>query len=60
VNDLLKLAIEAHGGLTRWNRLAAVEARLSISGVKFLGGDPAQTSMDGSCRMIGGHEKRSQ
>jgi hypothetical protein len=32
VNDLLKLAVEAHGGLTRWNRLAAVEARLSISG----------------------------
>ena len=32
MNDLLKLAVEAHGGLTRWNRLAAVEARLSISG----------------------------
>jgi hypothetical protein len=32
VNDLLKLAVEAHGGLTRWNRLAAVEAHLSISG----------------------------
>jgi len=32
VNGLLKLAVGAHGGLTRWNRFAAVEARLSISG----------------------------
>jgi hypothetical protein len=24
LNDLLKLAVEAHGGLARWNRLAAV------------------------------------
>lgn len=32
MNDLLKLAIEAHGGLDRWNSLHTVAADLSIGG----------------------------
>jgi hypothetical protein len=35
MNDLLKLAVEAHGGLSRWNQLAAVAGRISISGALF-------------------------
>jgi hypothetical protein len=32
MNDLLKLAVKAHGGLERWNRLKAIKADLSITG----------------------------
>lgn len=32
MNDLLKTAIEAHGGLSRWNQLRMVKANLSITG----------------------------
>jgi hypothetical protein len=31
-NDLLKLAIEAHGGLARWNAFRTLEAEMSITG----------------------------
>jgi len=49
VNDLLKLAVEAHGGLTRWNRLAAVEAHLSISGALWhLKGKPTHSRTSAS------------
>jgi hypothetical protein len=33
MNDLLKIAIEAHGGLERWNELKTVSARLIQGGV---------------------------
>lgn len=33
MNDLLALAIEAHGGLERWNAIRAIEADLSVGGV---------------------------
>jgi len=33
MNDLLKVAIEAHGGLERWNQLNTVSARLIQGGV---------------------------
>lgn len=33
MNDLLKVAIEAHGGLERWNQLDTVSARLIQGGV---------------------------
>jgi hypothetical protein len=33
MNDLLKIAIEAHGGLERWNQLKTVSARLIQGGV---------------------------
>jgi hypothetical protein len=33
MNSLLKLAIEAHGGLNRWNDLKSVKAHLSVTGV---------------------------
>ena len=32
MNDLLELAVEAHGGLKRWSRLTTVKASLSITG----------------------------
>jgi hypothetical protein len=32
MNDLLKLAVEVHGGLERWNQLKAVKADMSITG----------------------------
>ena len=31
-NDLLKLAIEAHGGLSRWDAIRTLEAKMSITG----------------------------
>ena len=33
MNELLELAIEAHGGLDRWNSLHTVAADLSIGGL---------------------------
>jgi hypothetical protein len=32
MNDLLSLAVNAHGGPSRWNQLKGVKARLSITG----------------------------
>ena len=32
MNDLLNLAVEAHGGLKRWSQLTTVKASLSITG----------------------------
>ena len=32
MNDLLELAVEAHGGLKRWSQLTAVKANVSITG----------------------------
>src|SRR6267154_5297805 len=32
MNDLLNLAVEAHGGLKRWSQLTAVKASVSITG----------------------------
>ena len=32
MNDLLQVAIDAHGGLSRWNQLKRVNASLSITG----------------------------
>ena len=32
MTDLLKLAIEAHGGLDRWSRVTRIEAQASIGG----------------------------
>ena len=32
MNDLLQLAIEAHGGLERWSQLTNVKASLSVTG----------------------------
>ncbi|RKE36320.1 hypothetical protein B0G76_2485 [Paraburkholderia sp. BL23I1N1] len=31
-NDLLELAIEAHGGLARWNAFRTLDAEMSITG----------------------------
>ena len=33
MNDLLKMAVAAHGGLSRWNELATVKANVSVTGV---------------------------
>jgi hypothetical protein len=33
MNDLLQLAVDAHGGLTRWNQLKTVRASVSVTGV---------------------------
>jgi hypothetical protein len=32
MNDLLKMAVEAHGGLSRWYELATVKANVSVTG----------------------------
>ena len=32
MNDLLELAVEAHGGLKRWSQLTDVKASISITG----------------------------
>ena len=32
MKNLLELALEAHGGLTRWSQLKAVTADLSVTG----------------------------
>ena len=32
MNDLLKLAVEAHGGLDRWNQLKTLTANISVTG----------------------------
>ncbi|MGY8605990.1 hypothetical protein ACTVH1_09855 [Gluconobacter cerinus] len=32
MNDLLALAINAHGGLARWNVIRSIEVDLSING----------------------------
>jgi hypothetical protein len=32
MNDLLSLAIEAHGGLERWNEFKTLKAELSVDG----------------------------
>jgi hypothetical protein len=32
MNDLLNLALEAHGGLKRWSRVEAVTVAASITG----------------------------
>jgi hypothetical protein len=36
MNDLLELAVEAHGGLKRWSQLTTVKASLSITGTEGL------------------------
>jgi hypothetical protein len=33
MNDLLQLAVDAHGGLARWNELKTVRASVSVTGV---------------------------
>ena len=41
MSDLLKTAIEAHGGLARWNKLETVSARLTQGGALWtLKGQP--------------------
>jgi len=32
MNDLLQVAVDAHGGLSRWNQLKTVKTSLSITG----------------------------
>ncbi|MDT5154305.1 MAG: hypothetical protein QOI01_6038 [Mycobacterium sp.] len=32
MNDLLQLAVDAHGGLDRWNELQSLQTELSITG----------------------------
>ena len=32
MNDLLRVAVDAHGGSSRWNQLKTVKASLSITG----------------------------
>ena len=33
MNELLTLAVQAHGGLRRWNQLVSLSAEASITGV---------------------------
>jgi hypothetical protein len=53
MNDLLQVAVDAHGGLSRWNQLKRVKASLSITGAIWqLKGKPdalAEVSIEASC-----------
>jgi hypothetical protein len=41
MNELLKLAVEAHGGLDRWNQFKTLKARISVTGALWqLRGQP--------------------
>ena len=40
MNDLLSVAVNAHGGLSWWHQLKAVKARLSIPGAGGLENRP--------------------
>lgn len=33
LNGLLELAVEAHGGLSRWRELTSITAKLSLGGL---------------------------
>src|ERR1700739_3081741 len=35
MSELLTLALAAHGGLDRWNKLTSIRARLSVTGALF-------------------------
>jgi hypothetical protein len=35
MNDLLQVAVNAHGGLARWNQLKRLKANLSTTGAIF-------------------------
>jgi hypothetical protein len=54
VNDLLKLAIEAHGGLARWEQISRFRAAASITGaiwaLKGQPGLPGNVVLDGETR----------
>lgn len=43
MSDLLETAVEAHGGLKRWNELDAVSARLVQGGSLLAIGGPNRT-----------------
>jgi hypothetical protein len=46
MNDLLQVAVNAHGGLERWNQLKTVKASVSITGgIWQVKGEP-----DSSCQ----------
>jgi len=40
MNDLLQVAVDAHGGLSRWNQLKRVKASLSRGAIWQLKGKP--------------------
>jgi hypothetical protein len=43
MNDLLKLAVEAHGGLDRWNKVKAIKVAASITGgIWYVKGKPGK------------------
>ena len=69
MNDLLSLAIKAHGGLDRWNTVTSVEAAASITGaIWYLKGKPdvlknviatAETRAERVTMTFVGQDKRS-
>ena len=46
MNDLLNLAVEAHGGLKRWSRVEAVTVAASIDMVQAFAANRADGSLD--------------
>lgn len=46
MNDLLTIAVEAHGGLARWSQLKTVKANLSITGALWQVDVPSHASLD--------------
>jgi len=59
--DLLRAAVEAHGGLSRWNQLNAVKASLSITGAIWqLKGKPDDHLPTGGDGKFKGEGRRSE
>jgi hypothetical protein len=69
MNELLNLAINAHGGLDRWDKITAIEATLSITGaIWHVKGKPdvlkdiimtAETGTERVTTVFAGQDKRS-
>jgi hypothetical protein len=69
MNELLSLAIKAHGGLDRWNKVRSVEATASITGaIWYVKGRPdvlknvvvsAETGPERLTMNFAGEDKRS-
>ena len=61
MDDLLKLAIEAHGGLERWHQFNRVRANASIAGALWhLKGQPDLLNTEhceASFQLFSGHEE---
>jgi hypothetical protein len=50
MNDLLQVAVDAHGGLSRWNQLKRGQGNLSITGAIWQNEGQARRPRRRKCR----------